>query len=171
MSMASSRIVGFNTESVTSWHWNVDFKKQRANLVLSQIRTVNFRRWIPITDEDLPYSKHPVILTWSVLWRLCIVLIFASTMHQNERFQVWIFKIFLGRGSPSLLPRLLPRYVSGFALGSGFALDSGALRALVCPPEIHPTGWKMCAPPHGIVWVCPWWLVNCYIDVDSEMLP
>ena len=67
-------------------------------------------------------------------------------MHQNERFQVWIFKNFLGRGSPSPLPRPLPRYVSGFALGSGFALDSRALRALVCPPEIHPTEWKICAP-------------------------
>ena len=36
------------------------------------------------------------------------------------------------------------RYVSGFALGSGFALDSQALRALVCPPGKHPTGKKLC---------------------------
>ena len=43
MSMASSRIVGFNTETVTSL---VDIgalieKAERANVVLSQIRTVN----------------------------------------------------------------------------------------------------------------------------------
>ena len=29
-------------------------------------------------------------------------------MHQNEWFQVWFFKNFLGRGSPSPLPRPLP---------------------------------------------------------------
>ena len=29
-------------------------------------------------------------------------------MHQNEWFQVWYFKNFLGRGSPSPLPRPLP---------------------------------------------------------------
>ena len=51
-------------------------------------------------------------------------------MHQNEWFQVWFFKNFLGRGSPSPLPRPLPRFFSDFALGSGFALNSRALRAL-----------------------------------------
>ena len=51
-------------------------------------------------------------------------------MHQNEWFQVWFFKNFLGRGSPSPLPRPLPRFFSGFALVSGFALNSRALRAL-----------------------------------------
>ena len=76
-------------------------------------------------------------------------------MHQNERFQVWIFKNFLERGSPSPLPRPLPPLCLGLRLGSGFALDPRALRALVCPPEIHPTGWKYCAPPNGIVWICP----------------
>ena len=39
-------------------------------------------------------------------------------------------KNFLERGSPSPLPRPLPRFFSGFALGSGFALNSRALRAL-----------------------------------------
>ena len=39
-------------------------------------------------------------------------------------------KNFLGRGSPSPLPRPLPPIFSGFALGSGFALNSRALRAL-----------------------------------------
>ena len=51
-------------------------------------------------------------------------------MHQSEWFQVCFFKNFLGRGSPSPLPRPLPRFFSGFALGSGFALNSRALRAL-----------------------------------------
>ena len=51
-------------------------------------------------------------------------------MHQNEWFQVWFFKNFLGRGSPSPLPRPLSRFFSGFALDSSFALNSRALRAL-----------------------------------------
>ena len=55
---------------------------------------------------------------------------FASNMHQNEWFQVWFFLNFLGRGSPSSLPRPLPIFFSGFALGSDFALNSQALRAL-----------------------------------------
>ena len=49
-------------------------------------------------------------------------------MHQNEWFQVWFFKNFLGRGSPSPSPDPSPRFFSGFALGSGFALNSRALR-------------------------------------------
>ena len=56
---------------------------------------------------------------------------FVSTIHQNAWFQVWIFKKFLGRGSPSPLPRP-PRSIAGFAfdsralcvLGSGCALNS-----------------------------------------------
>ena len=35
---------------------------------------------------------------------------FASNMHQNAWFQDWFFKKFLGRGSPSPLPRPLPRF-------------------------------------------------------------
>ena len=38
---------------------------------------------------------------------------FASDMHQNEWFQVWFFKNFLGRGSPSPLPRPLPPFFLG----------------------------------------------------------
>ena len=34
-------------------------------------------------------------------------------MHQNEWFQVWFFKNFLGRGSPSPLPRPLPTLFLG----------------------------------------------------------
>ena len=34
-------------------------------------------------------------------------------MHQNEWFQVWFFKKFLGRGSPSPLPRPLPPFFLG----------------------------------------------------------
>ena len=63
---------------------------------------------------------------------------FGSNMHQNEWFQFWFFKHFLGRGSPSPLPWPLPRFFYGFALNSqalrffesGFALDSLALRTL-----------------------------------------
>ena len=54
----------------------------------------------------------------------------ASNMHQNEWFQVRFFKHFLGRGSPSPLPRPLPFFFSGFALDLGFALNSRALCAL-----------------------------------------
>ena len=43
----------------------------------------------------------------------CLFQMFASNMHQNEWFQVRFFKIFLGRGSPSPLPRPLPRFRSG----------------------------------------------------------
>ena len=39
-------------------------------------------------------------------------------------------KNFLRRGSPSPLPRSLPRLFSGFALGSSFALNSRTLRSL-----------------------------------------
>ena len=40
------------------------------------------------------------------------------------------FQNFLGRGSPSPLPRSLPHPISGFAFDSGFDLKSRALRAL-----------------------------------------
>ena len=54
----------------------------------------------------------------------------VKKLHQIEWFQVWFFKNFLGRSSPSPLPRPLPRFFSGFALGSSFALNSRALHAL-----------------------------------------
>ena len=55
---------------------------------------------------------------------------FASNMHQNEWFQVWFFKNFLGRGSPSPHPRPSPRFFSIFAcaFASGFALNPQVLR-------------------------------------------
>ena len=70
--MASSRIVRFNTESVTSM---VDIgtlilksrESQCGTLTDQDREQALFHRWIPITDEDLPYSKHHVILTRSVL--------------------------------------------------------------------------------------------------------
>ena len=80
-------------------------------------------------------------------------------MHQNEWFQVWFFKKNLGTGSPSPFPRSLPRFFSGFSLGSGFALNSRALRALdscfafnfrlgtlVCPPKVN--SWIRQCHPH-----------------------
>ena len=51
-------------------------------------------------------------------------------MHQNEWFQVWFFKNFLGRAHRAPSPDLSPRFFLGFALGSGFALNSRALCAL-----------------------------------------
>ena len=44
-------------------------------------------------------------------------------------FKLDFYKKLLGRGSPSPLPTPLSRFFSGFALGSGFALNSQALRA------------------------------------------
>ena len=55
-------------------------------------------------------------------------------------FKFEFSKIFWGGAHRAPSPDPSPRYVSGFALGLGFALDPRALRALVCPPEIHPTG-------------------------------
>ena len=75
----------------------------------------------------------------------------VSSIHQIELFEVRNFKSFLGRGSPSPLPRPLPRSFSGFALDSGFALKSRALRALVSgfarfgPPQLLKRGG---APAH-----------------------
>ena len=43
----------------------------------------------------------------------CLFQMFASNMHQNEWFQVRFFKNFLGRGSPSPLPRPLPPFFLG----------------------------------------------------------
>ena len=51
-------------------------------------------------------------------------------MHQIAPFQNPFCKNFLGRGSPSHLPNPSPALVTGFALDSGFALNSWALRAL-----------------------------------------
>ena len=43
----------------------------------------------------------------------CLFQMFASNMQQNEWFQVRFFKNFLGRGSPSPLPRPLPPFFLG----------------------------------------------------------
>ena len=52
-------------------------------------------------------------------------------MHQNEWFRVWFFFKFPGEGLTEPPPQTpSPRFFSGFALGSGFALNSQALRAL-----------------------------------------
>ena len=93
---------------------------------------------------------------WSVLWRLWHSSNFCFNYAPKWTVSSLNFEKFSGEGltePPS--PDPSPRYVSGFALGSGFALDSRALRALVCPPEIHPTGWKICAPPNEIVRISP----------------
>ena len=68
MGMASSRIVGFNTGSVTSLvdigTLNFKSRESQCGTLTDQDREqALFRRWIPITDKDSPYSKHHVILT------------------------------------------------------------------------------------------------------------
>ena len=50
-------------------------------------------------------------------------------MHQNKWFQVRFFKIFWGGAHRASSPDPFPRFYSGFALDSGFALNSQALRA------------------------------------------
>ena len=62
--------------------------------------------------------------------KLWVVLISGTTMHQIAPFHVWIFKNFLGRGSPSPLPRPLPPLILGLRPRcSGCALESsGASR-------------------------------------------
>ena len=70
--------------------------------------------------------------TFSRIWHAIILFeMFGSNMHHNEWFQT--FKIFLnswGRALRALSPDpsgALPRFISGFALGLGFALNSQAL--------------------------------------------
>ena len=59
----------------------------------------------------------------------CLFQMFASNMHQNEWFQVRFFKNFLGRGSPSPLPRPLPPFFLGLRPRFGFRPQfSGASR-------------------------------------------
>ena len=76
----------------------------------SLLRPPNFRSWI-----------RP----WVIIYSKCLPQI--CTKMNNFKFD--FSKNFLGRGSPSPLPRPLPRFVSGFALGSGSALNSQALRS------------------------------------------
>ena len=51
-------------------------------------------------------------------------------MHQNDGFKFDFSKIFWGGAHRAPSPDPSPRFFSGFALGSGFALNSRALRAL-----------------------------------------
>ena len=136
--MASSWIVGFNTESVTSL---VDIgtlilksrESQCGTLTDQDREQAHFHRWIPITDEDLPYSKHLVILTWSLLWRLWYSSNFCFNYAPKWTVSSLIFsKIFWGgahrapspdppppamswappsvRASPSILGRFAPSF-------------------------------------------------------------
>ena len=66
----------------------------------------------PQTPPPLLPSHQIITNDFSWKWQLNHFVspfqIIASNMHQNEWFQVWFFKNFLGRGSPSPLPRPLP---------------------------------------------------------------
>ena len=94
-------------------------------------------------------------------------------MHQNEWFRVWFFKNFLGRGSPSPLPRPLPRFISGFALGSGEARTEGEARekALVAeaPLQTQLEGLR-CSPNPLIVGLRKTSLGGCFYDSGGECL-
>ena len=150
--MASSRIVGFNTESVTSL---VDIgtlilksrESQCGTLTDQDREQALFRRWIPITDEDLPYSEHPVILTWSVLWRLW----YSSNFRFNyaPKWTVWSlnFQKFSGEGLTEPLPQTPPPAMSR-ASPSVRASPSilGRFAPSFAHPKYFPLGEKVVPP-------------------------
>ena len=121
--------------------WNVCSKYAKKRLLY---QSKNFSFWgtksprpLPsfiLLQQNLITPSHQIITNYfSWMWaikpfRLSCQII-ASNMHQNEWFQVWFFKNFLGRGSPSPLPRPLPPLFLG--LRSRFGLRpqfSGASR-------------------------------------------
>ena len=102
-------------------------------------------------------------------------------MHQNEWFQVWFFKNFLGRGSPSPLPRPLPPLFLGlrprFGLRPQFSgasrprlglrpRYSGASRPRFgLRPQLS-IGDLGLAPPKINSWIRPWWCNQIRIPVN-----
>ena len=91
---------------------------------------------------------------------------FALNVHQNDWFQVRFFKYFLGTGSPSSFLRPLPRFFSGFALGSGFALNSQALRAFdsASPSILGRFAPVNRASPSTFDWITWFGLQNKFLD-------
>ena len=87
---------------------------------------------------------------------------FASDMHQNEWFQVWFFKNFLGRGSPSPLPRPLPPFFLGLRPRFGLRPQfSGASRL-----RLGRFATSIRAPPSTFgrrTWFGPPPKINCWI--------
>ena len=79
-----------------------------------------------------------------------IVLFLASTMHQYERFQARIFTNFLGRGSPSPLPRPLPPFFLGLRPRFGLRPQySGASRPRLSTKNLSKWMKLCCAPQWG----------------------
>ena len=79
-------------------------------------------------------------------------------MHQNEWFQVWFFKNFLGRGSPSPLPRPLPPLFLGLRPRFGLRPQfSGASRPRLglCPRQLGRFAPSIQASPSTFDWG-PW---------------
>ena len=73
---------------------------------------------------------------------------FASNMHQNEWFQDWFFQNFLGRGSPSPLPRPLPPFYLGLRPRFGLRPQfSGASRPRL---GLHPRFSAASRPRFGL---------------------
>ena len=118
-----------------------------------------FRRCIPITDEDLPYSKRPVILTWSVLWRLWYSSNFCFNYAPKWTVSSQNFQKFSGEELTEPPPQTLPPLCLGLCPGFGLRPRfSGASRPRlstrntshwmknVCPPM----GWSGSAP--GCIW-------------------
>ena len=71
-------------------------------------------------------------------------------MHQNERFQDRIFKNFLGRGSPSPLPRPLPPFFLGLRPRFGLRPQySGASRPRLSTKNLSNRIKLCCAPQWG----------------------
>ena len=71
-------------------------------------------------------------------------------MHQNERFQDRIFKNFLGRGSPSPLPRPLPPFFLGLRPRFGLRpQNSGASRPRLSTKNLSKFMKLCCPPPMG----------------------
>ena len=90
-----------------------------------------------------------------------IVLFLALTMHQNKRFQDRIFKNFLGRGSPSPLPRPLPPFFLGLRPRFGLRPQySGASRPRLSTKNLSKFMKLCCAPPNGKVWIRPCLCLN-----------
>ena len=81
--------------------------------------------------------------------------IFLSTIHQIEQFEAQISKEIWERAHQAFSPDLSPHSFSGFALDSGFALKSRALRALGSgftrfgPPTFE-AWWRPCAIPYYV---------------------
>ena len=101
---------------------------------------INFNLWICITFQI--WGRKPLPKTTTLPFALRYIAAFGGLTttpfieKENKKIRKNIIQVsiifnnFLGKGSPSPLPSTLTRSISGFALGSGFALNSRALCAI-----------------------------------------